>query len=319
MKNVIRPDAPIFVAGHRGMVGSSIVRALERRGCRNLVLRTHRELDLLDQQQTRKFFAENRIEAVFLAAAKVGGIIANSTQQADFLCENLVIETNVIRAALDSGVEKLLFLGSACIYPRMAPQPIPESALLTGPLEPTNEGYALAKIAGMKLCEYIQRQHKRRFISAMPNNLYGINDNFHPQHSHVIPGMMRRFHEAKLAGAPEVVIWGTGRVLREFVEVDDLADALLLVMEKYEEPTTINIGSGEEHSIAEIAGIIQDVIGYPGRITFDTSKPDGMPRKLVDTSRIRALGWRPTLSLRDGLAKCYRWAVESGVLAGGRR
>jgi len=318
MKTVIRPDAPIFVAGHRGMVGSAIVRALQRRGCRNLLLRTHRELDLLDQHQTRKFFTENRIEAVFLAAAKVGGIIANATQQADFLYENLVIETNVIRAALDSRVEKLLFLGSACIYPRLAPQPIPETALLTGPLEPTNEGYALAKIAGMKLCEYIHRQHRRRFISAMPNNLYGINDNFHPHHSHVIPGMMRRFHEAKLSRAPEVVIWGTGRVLREFVEVDDLAEALLLVMEKYEEPTTINIGSGEEHSIAEIAAIIKDVTGYPGRITFDTSKPDGMPRKLLDCSHIRALGWRPTLSLRDGIAKCYRWAVDSGVFGPAR-
>lgn len=305
----------IYIAGHRGLVGSAIVRALEARGYTNLVLRTRQELDLLDQAAVHRFFAEERPQHVFLAAARVGGIVANSTQQADFLYENLVIATNVIHAAYLSGTEKLLFLGSSCIYPKFAPQPIPESSLLTSPLEATNEGYAIAKIAGLKLCEYYMRQHGRRFISAMPTNLYGPNDNFHPDHSHVIPGMMRRFHEATRDGASQVAVWGTGTPLREFLHCDDLADALLVLMDRYEEPQTINVGSGEEVSIGDLARTMAEVTGYRGEVTFDASKPDGTPRKALDSTRMHALGWKPKHTLREGLADTYRWAKANGRFA----
>lgn len=302
----------IYIAGHRGLVGSAIVRALEARGFTNLLLRTRQELDLLDQAAVHRFFAEERPQHVFLAAAKVGGIVANSTQQADFLYENLVIATNVIHGAHVSGVEKLLFLGSSCIYPKFAPQPIPESSLLTSSLEPTNEGYAIAKIAGLKLCEYYMRQYGKRFISAMPTNMYGPNDNFHPDHSHVIPGMMRRFHEATRDGAAQVSVWGSGTPLREFLHADDLADALLVLMEKYEDPQTMNVGSGQEVSIAELARTMAEVTGYRGELTFDATKPDGTPRKVLDSTRMHALGWKPKHTLREGLADTYRWAKANG-------
>jgi GDP-L-fucose synthase len=301
----------IFVAGHRGLAGSAIVRALEERGFDNLLTRSRRELDLLDQRAVHRFFTGERPEYVFLAAGRVGGIHANATRQADFLYENLVIATNVLHAAYESEVEKLLFLGSSCVYPKHAPQPMLESSLLTGPLEPSNEGYAIAKIAGLKLCEMYQRQYGRRFVSAMPTNLYGPGDNMHPVDSHVIPGMMRRFHEAKISGAPEAVLWGSGKARREFLHSDDLAAALLVVMERYDEPTTINVGSGEEVTIRELAETMKEVVGFEGELVFDTSKPDGTPRKIVDSGRIRALGWSPRRTLIEGLHDTYRWAVES--------
>ncbi|MFZ2492689.1 MAG: GDP-L-fucose synthase [Thermoanaerobaculia bacterium] len=303
----------IFIAGHRGLVGSAIVRALEERGFANLLLRTRDELDLLDQRGVHAFFRDEKPEYVFLAAARVGGIHANATQQADFLYENLVIETNVIHAAFEASTEKLLFLGSSCIYPKLAPQPIPEAALLTGPLEETNEGYAIAKIAGLKLCEHYQRQYGRRFISAMPTNLYGPGDNFHPLNSHVIPGMMRRFHEAVVSNASSVAIWGSGKPLREFLHVDDLAASLLLLMERYEEPSTINVGSGAEVTIAELASTMARVVGFTGSISLDPSKPDGTPRKMMDSSRMMALGWKPRYSLFEGLHATYAWARANGV------
>ena len=300
----------VFVAGAHGLVGSAIVRRLKASGIEPVV-RTRTELDLLDQTAVHRFFKDERIEFAFIAAARVGGIYANSTQQADFLYENLVIASNTIHAAFEANTEKLLFLGSSCIYPRMAPQPMPESSLLTGPLESTNEGYAIAKIAGLKLCEMFQRQYGRRFISAMPTNLYGPGDNFDPMGSHVIPGMMRRFHEAKLSGAPEVAVWGTGTPRREFLHVDDLADALALLMETYEDAQTINVGTGQEVTIRELAETMADVTGYNGRIVWDTTKPDGTPRKLLDSSRILALGWKPKHTLKEGLASTYAWAVQN--------
>jgi GDP-L-fucose synthase len=305
----------IFVAGHRGLVGSAIVRKLQREGHANVVTRTRAELDLTDQAAVRAFFRRERPEFVFLAAARVGGILANATHQADFLYENLAIAANVIRAAADHDTEKLLFLGSSCIYPRDAAQPMREEALLTGPLEATNEGYAIAKIAGLKLCEYYQRQYGKRFISAMPTNLYGPWDNFHPDQSHVIPGMMRRFHEAAAAEFPEVVVWGSGAPRREFLHVDDLADALYLLMQRYEEPGFVNVGTAEDCTIAELAGTMAEVVGYEGKIVFDRSKPDGTPRKLLDVSRIAALGWRARITLAEGLRGTYRWALEQGVFA----
>ena len=305
----------IFVAGHRGLVGSAIVRKLQREGHANVVTRTRAELDLTDQAAVRAFFRRERPEFVFLAAARVGGILANATHQADFLYENLAIAANVIRAAADHDTEKLLFLGSSCIYPRDAAQPMREEALLTGPLEATNEGYAIAKIAGLKLCEYYQRQYGKRFISAMPTNLYGPWDNFHPDQSHVIPGMMRRFHEAAAAEFPEVVVWGSGAPRREFLHVDDLADALYLLMQRYEEPGFVNVGTAEDCTIAELAGTMAEVVGYEGKIVFDRSKPDGTPRKLLDVSRIAALGWRARIALAEGLRGTYRWALEQGVFA----
>ena len=314
MKPQIKPNSKVFVAGHRGMVGSAIVRNLEKRGFRNIVVRPRQQLDLLNQSAVHTFFDEERPEFVFLAAARVGGIYANSSFQADFLYENLVMATNVLHAAAESGTEKLLFLGSSCIYPRLAPQPIREDALLTGPLEPTNEGYAIAKIAGLKLCEMYQRQYGKRFISAMPTNLYGPGDNFHPMHSHVIPGMMRRFHEARILGEPAVTVWGTGSPRREFLHVDDLAEALFLLMQVYEEPATINVGTGSECTIAELAKTMGATTGYTGQIVFDSTRPDGTPRKVLDSSRMKALGWSPKYGLTAGLRDTYRWAVDVGAL-----
>lgn len=310
----MKRDDRIFVAGHRGLVGSAVVRKLQRDGFTNIVTRSRQDLDLLDQAAVRAFFRENQFDSVFLVAGRVGGIVANSTHQADFLYENIMLASNVIHAARER-VEKLLFVGSSCIYPRQAPQPIREDSLLTGPLEPTNEGYAIAKIAGLKLCEMYQKQYGKRFISAMPTNLYGPGDNFDPVDSHVIPGMMRRFHEAKEEGARSVTVWGSGAPRREFLFVDDAAEALVLLMERYEAPTTINVGMGTDVPISELAQTMKGVTGFSGDIVFDPSKPDGMPRKLLDSSRIRDLGWRPRYSLEEGLELTYRWAREHGVFA----
>ena len=312
-------NSRIYLAGHRGMVGSAILRGLAARGCDNLVTRTHAELDLADQAAVRAFFEQERPERVYLAAAKVGGILANNTWPADFIRDNLAIELNVIDAACRAGVRRLLFLGSSCIYPRLAPQPMREEALLTGTLEPTNEPYAIAKIAGIKLCESYNRQHGTQYRSVMPTNLYGPGDNFDLETSHVIPALIRRFHEAKASGAPSVTVWGTGTPRREFLHVDDMADACIHVMELDEatwaagtEPmlSHINVGVGADVTIAELAALIGEVVGFGGKIVFDTSKPDGTPRKLLDTSKINALGWRPGISLRQGLADTYSWFVE---------
>lgn len=305
----------VYVAGHRGLVGSAIMRKLQGEGHTNLITRTHAQLDLTDSVAVKRFFTEERPEFIFLAAARVGGIYANATQQTEFLYENLMIAANVIRTAADQGVEKLLFLGSSCIFPREAPQPMKEEHLLSGPLEPTNEGYAIAKIAGLKLCEYNNRHDGKRFISAVPTNLYGPNDHFHPLQSHVIPGMMRRFHEAKMSGASEAVVWGSGRPRREFLYVDDLAEALYLLMSVYEKPQTINVGTGQDLAISELAEIIRRITGFEGTIAFDSSKPDGSPRKLLDTSQISSLGWRPQCSLEEGLRLTYQWAQEAHVFA----
>ena len=288
---------------------------MRQSGHTQIICKSRDELNLLDQAAVHRFFESSHIEYAFVAAAKVGGIYANSTYPADFLYENLTISSNIIHAAAQYNVEKLLFLGSSCIYPRLAPQPIQETSLLTGPLETTNEAYALAKIAGLKLCEMFYKQYKKRFISAMPTNLYGIGDNFHPENSHVIPGMMRRFHEAKMQNLPEVKIWGTGKPMREFLYVDDLADALYFLMEKYEDFRTINIGTGNECSIAELAEKMKAIVGYPGNITFDTSKPDGTPRKVLDPSRINQLGWKAKVPFLDGLKKTYTWALEKQAIA----
>jgi GDP-L-fucose synthase len=304
----------IYVAGHLGMVGSAIVRALGRHGARDLVVRTHGELDLTDQRGVRDFFATERPEMVVMAAAKVGGIHANETYPADFIYENLMVQANVIHEAWRSGVKRLLFLGSSCIYPRMAPQPMREEALLTGKLEPTNEPYAVAKIAGIKLCESYNRQHGTDFRSVMPTNLYGPGDNYHAENSHVIPGLLRRFHEAKAAGADKVVIWGTGSPRREFLYVDDMAEASVHVLQLDKSvydanthPTLshINVGSGEDISIRDLAALIGKVVGFSGRIEYDASKPDGTPRKLMDVSRLKVLGWRPRVALEEGLVLAY--------------
>ncbi|MBI4394433.1 MAG: GDP-L-fucose synthase [Euryarchaeota archaeon] len=307
----------IFVAGHRGLVGSAITRRLQSAGHTNLVTRTRNELDLTDQARVRGFFDEERPEFVFVAAAKVGGIHANNTLPAEFIWNNLMIQSNVIDAAYRSGVTKLLFLGSSCIYPRLAPQPMKEEHLLTGSLEPTNEWYAVAKIAGIKTCQAYRRQYGFDAISAMPANLYGPGDNFHPLYSHVLPALMRRFHEAKKAGAKDVVIWGTGAPRREFLHCDDLADAALFLMETYEDERTINVGAGTDMTIGEAARTMAEVVGYHGQVMFDPSKPDGQPKKLLDTTRLSNLGWRPKIPFRKGLEDTYRWFLEneSSILA----
>ena len=303
-------NARIFVAGHRGMVGRALVRRLTAAGCSNLLLRPSAELDLRNQAAVDRFFATERPEYVFLAAARVGGIHANDSYPADFLTDNLQIQTNVIDSAQRHGVSKLLFLGSSCIYPKHAPQPMPESCLLTGPLEPTNEWYAIAKIAGVKMCQAYRRQHGFNAIAVMPTNLYGPDDNFDLQKSHVLPALLRKFHEAQLRGDDEVVVWGTGTPRREFLHVDDLADACLFLMERYESAEPINIGWGEDISIAELAKLIAEVVGYRGTLRFDSSKPDGTPRKLLDVTRLRAQGWAPGIRLRDGITATYRWFTE---------
>lgn len=310
---MINPASKVFVAGHRGLVGSAVVRNLKAKGFRKLILKGREELDLLDQAQVRDFFRREQPEYVIVAAAKVGGILHNQRHQADFLYENLMVSCNVIQAAAESGAEKLLYLGSSCIYPREAPQPISESSLLSGPLEPTNEGYALAKIAGLKLCEKYHEQYGKRFISVMPTNLYGIGDNFHPEHSHVIPGMMRRFHEAKARGDEQVTVWGTGRPRREFLFVDDLAEALYVLLRDYEEAQTINVGTGADVTIRELSELMAETVGFAGKLVFDESKPDGTPRKVLDVSRIKALGWSPQIDLREGLRRTYAWAMTRGA------
>ena len=298
-------DAPIFVAGHRGLVGSAIVRRLERAGHTNLLLRTRQELDLTRQDAVDAFFAEQRPAYVFLAAARVGGIHANDTYPADFIRDNLQIQTNIIDAAWRHGAAKLLFLGSSCIYPKHAPQPMPEDCLLTGPLEPTNEWYAVAKIAGIKMCQAYRRQYGFNAISLMPTNLYGPGDNFDLQTSHVLPALIRKFHEAKTSGADHVTMWGTGTPRREFLHVDDLADACLFLMQRYEDERIVNVGVGDDITIRELAALVAEVVGFTGEIRNDTSKPDGTPRKLLDVSRLHALGWRAGIGLREGITETY--------------
>ncbi len=301
----MQKDSRIYVAGHRGMVGSAIVRALKAQGYINIITRTHAELDLIRQADVERFFADERPEYVFLAAAKVGGIVANSNALADFMYQNMMLEMNVIHAAWRNGVKKLEFLGSSCIYPRLAPQPMREDCLLTSALEPTNEAYALAKISGLKYCEYLNRQYGTDYISVMPTNLYGPNDNYHPAHSHVLPALIRRFHEAKEAGLSEVTCWGDGSPLREFLYVDDLADLCVFLMNNYSGNETVNAGTGKELSIKALTELVADVVGYRGRILWDTSKPNGTPRKLLDVSKATALGWTYRTELRDGIALAY--------------
>jgi GDP-L-fucose synthase len=303
-------ESRVFVAGHGGLVGSAIRRRLEQAGHGRLLMRTSRELDLRDAAAVDRFFAAERPEYVFLAAAKVGGIHANDSRPAEFIRDNLQIQTNVIDSAWRHGARKLLFLGSSCIYPKLAPQPLREEYLLSGPLEPTNEWYAIAKIAGLKMCQAYRRQYGFDAISAMPTNLYGPGDNFDLQNSHVLPALMRKIHEAKLAGSGEVTVWGTGKPRREFLHVDDLADACVFLMQRYSEESTINVGWGEDVSIAELASAIADVVGYRGGFVYDTGKPDGTPRKLLDTSRLSALGWKPSIRLQDGLRSTYRWFID---------
>lgn len=298
-------DSKIYVAGHRGMVGSAIVRELRRQGYCNIITRTHAELDLTSQQQVNDFFAAERPEYVFLAAAKVGGIEANNSAPADFMYQNMMLEMNVINAAWRNGCRKLEFLGSSCIYPRLAPQPMKEDCLLTSSLEQTNEAYALAKISGLKYCEYLNRQYGTDYISVMPTNLYGPNDNYHPLHSHVLPALIRRFHEAKVAGAPSVTCWGDGTPLREFLYVDDLANLCVFLMNNYSGNETVNAGTGEELTIRELTEIVASVVGYEGEILWDTTKPNGTPRKLLDVSKARALGWTYSTGLREGIALAY--------------
>lgn len=302
--------ARIYVAGHRGLVGAAVCRRLSQEGCANVVTRGSKELDLREQADVRAFFAAERPEYVFLAAAKVGGIHANETYPADFIRDNLLIQTNIIDAAWRNGVKKLLFLGSSCIYPKFAPQPMPEGCLLTGELEPTNESYAVAKIAGIMTCRAYRRQYGFNAISAMPTNLYGPGDNFHPDNSHVIPALVRRFHEARQAGVPEVAIWGTGTPRREFLHVDDLADALVFLMRHYDGEEHINVGTGEDLTILELAHMVARATGYAGRIVTDASRPDGTPRKLLDVSRLRSLGWAPRVPLAEGVAETCRWYAE---------
>jgi GDP-L-fucose synthase len=305
----------VYVAGHRGMVGGAIVRRLRSEGC-EILTATRSELDLANQSATDAWIKTKRPHAIFMAAAKVGGIVANNTLRADFLYDNLAIATNVTHGAHVHGVEKMMFLGSTCIYPRLAPQPMREDALLTGPLEPTNEPYAIAKIAGIKLCEAYRDQYGSDFISVMPTNLYGPGDNYHPEHSHVVAALIRRFHEAKQSGAAEVVVWGTGTPRREFLYVDDMADACVHLMKTYSDKTIVNIGTGEDIAISEFARVVAEVIGYQGKIVYDTSKPDGTPRKLVDVTKLAGLGWKARTSLEDGLALAYRDFLAGGGKTG---
>jgi GDP-L-fucose synthase len=301
----VNKDQKIYVAGHRGMVGSAIVRRLKHAGFQNFAFSDSTSLDLRNQQAVGSFFEKERPDFVFLAAAKVGGILANNTYRADFLYDNLMIEANVIEASFRSGVEKLMFLGSSCIYPKLAPQPLKEDYLLTGLLEPTNEPYAIAKIAGIKLCDAYRAQHGCNYISVMPTNLYGPNDNYHPENSHVLPALIRKFHEAHVAKAPFVTLWGTGTPLREFLHVDDLADACFFLMETYNEPGLVNIGIGEDISILDLARIVSQIVGYEGEIRHDLSKPDGTPRKLMDVTKLHSLGWQAKIGLETGIRSVY--------------
>lgn len=308
-------NAKIYVAGHRGMVGSAIVRALKSQGYTNIITRTSKELDLRRQIDVEEFFAKEKPDYVFLAAAKVGGILANNEAPADFMYDNMILEMNVIHEAYKNKVKKLMFLGSSCIYPRMAPQPMKEDCLLTSELEKTNEAYALAKISGLKYCEYLNRQYNTDFISVMPTNLYGPNDNYHPEHSHVLPALIRRFHEAKENNLNEVVIWGTGTPLREFLYVDDLADACVYLMNTYSGNETVNLGTGKELSIRELAELVKKVVGFKGNITFDTTKPDGTPRKLLNVSKLEKLGWKYKTELEDGIKLAYEDFLNNDMRA----
>ena len=298
--------AKIYIAGHKGMVGSAIHRKLQKEGYTNIITRSSSELDLRDPAAVTAFFEAEKPDYVFLAAAKVGGIVANNTYRADFIYENLCIQNNVIHQSYRNGVKKLMFLGSSCIYPKMAPQPLKEEYLLTGPLEPTNEPYAIAKIAGIKMCDAYRSQYGCNYISVMPTNLYGLNDNYHPENSHVLPALIRRFHEAKQSGAQEVVIWGTGTPKREFLYADDLAEACYYLMLHYNEPGLVNIGTGEDVSIKELAELVKETIGFQGEIKYDTSKPDGTPRKLMDVSKLHGYGWKHTIELPEGIKLAYQ-------------
>lgn len=312
---MMEKNAKIYVAGHRGMVGSAIVRALKNQGYTNIITRTSKELDLRRQIDVEEFFAKEKPGYVFLAAAKVGGILANNEAPADFMYDNMILEMNVIHEAYKNKVKKLMFLGSSCIYPRMAPQPMKEDCLLTSELEKTNEAYALAKISGLKYCEYLNRQYNTDFISVMPTNLYGPNDNYHPEHSHVLPALIRRFHEAKENNLNEVVIWGTGTPLREFLYVDDLANACVYLMNTYSGNETVNLGTGKELSIKELAELVKKVVGFKGNITFDTTKPDGTPRKLLDVSKLEKLGWTYKTELEDGIKLAYEDFLNNDIRA----
>jgi GDP-L-fucose synthase len=304
---MMTPDSKIYIAGHRGLVGSAITRHLKKNGYKNLVTKTSKQLDLRDERKVKRFFEKEQPEFVFLAAARVGGILANDSYPVDFLQDNLQIQTNIISNAYQSGTKKLLFLGSSCIYPRDCPQPMKEEYLLTGPLEKTNEWYAIAKIAGIKLCQAYHKQYGFNAISAMPTNLYGPNDNFDLQTSHVLPALIRKFHEAKVNNEPKVIIWGTGTPRREFLYIDDLADASMFLMQNYDSEEIINIGAGEDIAIKELAELIGTVVGYTGKLSFDTSKPDGTPRKLQDVTRLNSAGWRHKKNLKNGIKSTYAW------------
>jgi len=309
----LEKNSKIYVAGHRGMVGSAIYRKLVKEGYTNIITKTSAELDLRDQKAVSEFFAEEKPDYVFLAAAKVGGIVANNTYRADFLYENLAIQNNVIHSAYENDAKKLMFLGSSCIYPKLAPQPLKEEYLLTGLLEETNEPYAIAKIAGIKMCDAYRAQYGCNFISVMPTNLYGYNDNYHPQNSHVLPALIRKFHEAKVSAAPEVIVWGSGSPMREFLFADDLANACYFLMDSYNEPTLINIGTGVDLTIKDLALLIKKTVGYEGNLVFDSTKPDGTPRKLMDVSKLHNLGWKHQIDLEEGIKLAYEDFLEKHI------